>query len=61
MVVIVTECDDLDLHRSRIEGRQRPIPSWYELGEACASLGMWEMGMGIPYIAGTYWCGIAGS
>jgi predicted kinase len=31
MVVISTSCSDRGLHRSRIEGRQRLIPDWYEL------------------------------
>jgi predicted kinase len=30
-LVVVTECDDADVHRSRVEGRQRSIPDWYEL------------------------------
>jgi predicted kinase len=30
-VVIMTECSNADLHRSRVEGRERGIPSWYEL------------------------------
>jgi predicted kinase len=29
--VVMTECSDPALHRSRIEGRQRAIPGWYEL------------------------------
>jgi 8-oxo-dGTP pyrophosphatase MutT (NUDIX family)/predicted kinase len=29
--VIMTECSDVELHRSRVEGRQRQIPGWYEL------------------------------
>jgi hypothetical protein len=29
--VVITTCSDRDLHRSRIEGRQRGIPDWYEL------------------------------
>jgi hypothetical protein len=29
--VVMTTCSDGDLHRSRIEGRQRGIPDWYEL------------------------------
>jgi hypothetical protein len=29
--VVMTQCPDPDLHRSRIEGRQRGIPGWYEL------------------------------
>jgi predicted kinase len=30
-VVIMTQCVDVDVHRSRIEGRDRGIPNWYEL------------------------------
>ncbi len=30
-LVVLTTCDDLDLHRSRVEGRRRGIPGWYEL------------------------------
>ena len=30
-VVVMTACSDAELHRSRIEGRQRGIPGWYEL------------------------------
>jgi len=30
-VVISTLCSDRDLHRSRLEGRERRIPNWYEL------------------------------
>lgn len=29
--VVMTRCADPGLHRSRIEGRQRGIPGWYEL------------------------------
>jgi predicted kinase len=31
LVVILTECTDVAVHRSRIEGRRRRIPHWYEL------------------------------
>jgi predicted kinase len=31
MVLILTTCSDLVLHRSRIESRRRNIPNWYEL------------------------------
>jgi predicted kinase len=31
LVVILTECADIEVHRARIEGRQRHIPDWYEL------------------------------
>lgn len=30
-VAIMTECSDPDLHRSRVENRDRGIPDWYEL------------------------------
>jgi ADP-ribose pyrophosphatase YjhB (NUDIX family)/predicted kinase len=30
-VTILCECSDPNLHRSRIEGRRRGIPGWYEL------------------------------
>lgn len=30
-IVVVTCCRDLDLHRSRVEGRSRDIPGWHEL------------------------------
>jgi predicted kinase len=30
-IVILTECADAELHRHRVEGRQRAIPDWYEL------------------------------
>jgi hypothetical protein len=30
-VVIMTECSDPELHRSRVDGRERHIPDWYEL------------------------------
>jgi len=31
IVVIATHCSDPSLHRSRVEGRERLIPNWYEL------------------------------
>ncbi len=31
LVVLVTECSEVELHRSRIENRDRRIPGWYEL------------------------------
>jgi predicted kinase len=30
-LVVMTTCADVDLHRSRVEGRSRGIPNWYEL------------------------------
>lgn len=29
LVVILTECPDGSLHRSRVERRRREIPNWY--------------------------------
>ena len=29
-LVIMTECSDPELHRSRVDGRERGIPGWYE-------------------------------
>jgi predicted kinase len=31
-LVIVCDCSDRDLHRARLEGRQRGIPGWHEAG-----------------------------
>jgi len=31
LVVILTECKDVEVHRARVEDRQRGIPNWYEL------------------------------
>jgi predicted kinase len=44
MVVITTRCSDRDLHRSRIEGRRRLIPDWYELDweHVEKALAQWE-------------------
>jgi len=30
-LVVLTSCDDSDVHRDRVEGRRRAIPHWYEL------------------------------
>ena len=27
---VMTECSDQELHRSRVDGRERGIPGWYE-------------------------------
>lgn len=42
--VVATSCSDSDLHRSRIEGRERRIPDWYELDweHVRRSLATWE-------------------
>jgi predicted kinase len=29
-VLVLTHCSDRELHRSRVEGRRRGIPNWYE-------------------------------
>lgn len=31
-LVVMTECGDPEIHRSRVEGRDRRIPNWYEFG-----------------------------
>jgi hypothetical protein len=31
LVVVMTQCSDPAIHRSRVVGRQRGIPNWYEL------------------------------
>ena len=31
LVVVSTQCSDRRVHRSRVEGRERKIPNWYEL------------------------------
>ena len=43
-VMIATQCSDRALHRSRIEGRQRSIPNWYEVGWSSVerALDVWE-------------------
>jgi predicted kinase len=45
MMVIATHCTDRDVHRSRVEGRQRSIPDWYELewSGVAQSLTTWEV------------------
>jgi predicted kinase len=44
MVVVMTRCADAAVHRSRIEGRAREIPNWYELdwGRVQTTLAGWE-------------------
>ncbi len=44
MLLIVTECPDLDVHRTRIETRNRAIPNWYELdwSHVQRSRAVWE-------------------
>jgi len=31
LLIIMTECSDSAIHRSRVDGRRRDIPGWYEL------------------------------
>jgi hypothetical protein len=49
LVVIMTQCSDLEIHRSRVEGRQRAIPNWPELSwsHVRATLAEWETPDGI--------------
>lgn len=49
LVVIMTQCSDLEVHRLRVEGRQRAIPNWYELSwsHVRATLADWETPDGI--------------
>ena len=49
MVVIMTQCSDLEVHRLRINGRQRAIPNWYELDwpHVQATLADWESPEGV--------------
>lgn len=44
LVVILVQCPDLDIHRSRIENRDRAIPGWYELtwDDVQRSRGRWS-------------------
>jgi hypothetical protein len=44
MSLVATKCSDRALHERRIEGRQRQIPSWYELtwGRVERSIATWE-------------------
>jgi predicted kinase len=44
MLLVTTRCSDRDLHRTRIEHRQRHIPDWYELGweQVERALAGWE-------------------
>lgn len=43
-IVVVTCCRDVELHRSRVEGRVRGIPGWHELdwGHVATLLERWE-------------------
>ena len=49
LVVVETYCSDVALHRSRVEGRQRSIPNWYELDwpHVQATLADWESPEGV--------------
>jgi predicted kinase len=52
LVVIMTKCSDLEVHRSRIEGRKRAIPNWPELGwsHVQGTLTEWETPDGIDLV-----------
>jgi predicted kinase len=43
-LVVMTSCDDPAQHRTRVEGRQRQIPNWYELDwpQVARSRESWE-------------------
>jgi predicted kinase len=43
-LVVATHCSDVELHRSRIEGRVRAIPGWHELtwSNVAGFLDRWE-------------------
>lgn len=44
LVVVETVCSDQDLHRERVERRQRDIPGWYEItwSNVLGSAQTWE-------------------
>lgn len=44
MLVVATGCSDAELHRTRVEGRNRVIPGWHELEWhfVAAARGRWE-------------------
>ncbi len=44
LVLILTQCSHPEVHRSRIDGRQRVIPNWYDLDweHVQATLSSWE-------------------
>jgi len=48
-LVILTDCSDLELHRSRVDGRERGIPGWYEFdwSHVEASRKSWDPDMSV--------------
>lgn len=44
MLVVTTGCSDADVHRARVEGRDRGIPGWHELewSDVAAARERWE-------------------
>lgn len=44
MLVVATGCSDVDVHRARVEGRDRGIPGWHELewSHVAAARERWE-------------------
>ncbi len=48
-LVIMTECSDLELHRSRVHNRERGIPGWYEFdwGHVEESRKNWDPNMAV--------------
>jgi predicted kinase len=55
LVLIETRCSDVAVHRSRIEGRQRGIPNWYELdwSQVERSIATWEQTEGVDLAVDT--------
>jgi len=51
-VLVMTQCADVDLHRSRVTGRQRQIPNWYELdwGHVQRARRDWQSPQGVDLI-----------
>lgn len=52
---IMTECSDLELYRSRVDGRTRGIPGWYELdwNHVEESRKSWDPNMAVDLTIGT--------
>jgi predicted kinase len=44
LVVVLTTCSDAGTHRSRVEGRARGIPNWYELDWPHVERAIFHMG-----------------
>jgi predicted kinase/ribosomal protein S18 acetylase RimI-like enzyme len=55
LLLVATECSNLDLHRQRVEGRQRSIPGWYELGwdQVAPARANWEAPSAVDLVLDT--------